>query len=205
MYKNKTVIQIGSHIGNTQNDPIYNEIDESTILVLVEPVPYLFIHLINNYKVKLHNLTNVTFINKAVSDFVGEINMTAPSERNDFTTLPFWASQLASINTNHATGHIHNLLVDTIKVRTTTIDEIIREHKIRQIDLLHTDTEGHDFRILMNYSFKIKPRQILFENKHMDGLLLRGYNYKMLSDRLESLGYTKKYENDEDTMYELPL
>jgi len=42
MNKLNSVLQIGSHIGNTPNDPIYNLIDESTRLILVEPVPYLF-------------------------------------------------------------------------------------------------------------------------------------------------------------------
>ncbi len=39
---NKTIIQIGSHVGNTCNDPIFNIVDNDTNLILVEPVPYLF-------------------------------------------------------------------------------------------------------------------------------------------------------------------
>jgi FkbM family methyltransferase len=203
MYSNKTIIQIGSHIGNTQNDPIFKKIDESTRLILVEPVPYLFNELVFNYKRKLTNINNVSFINKAVSDSIGEIILTVPSEKNDFANLPFFASQLASVNTDHATCHLPNLIVDKIKVKTTTIDSIITDHNITNIDLLHTDTEGHDYTILMNYSFSIKPKQLIFEHKHMDGLFKVGDKYIELSNKLISMGYTKIYQNIEDTMFEL--
>ncbi len=202
-YRNKTVVQIGSHVGNTGNDPIFRDIDETTKLVLVEPVPYLFSKLRDNYIMRIKDTTNITFINKAVSDFVGEIELTIPSEKNDWSALPTWASQLASVNPNHATGHIPNLQVDTIRVNTTTIDEIIKEYNITEIDLLHTDTEGHDYNILMNYSFIIKPRQILFEYKHMDGLLTVGQKYDELSNRLMLLGYTKTFSDTEDALFVL--
>ena len=202
MYHGKYIIQIGSHVGDSINDPIFNNVDETTRLILVEPVPYLFHNLQNNNKKKFKT-DNIFFINKAVSDFSGEINMTIPSLRNDFSRLPFWASQLASVNPTHATSHIPSLEIDTITVKTTTIDEIIKDYAISKIDLLHTDTEGHDYTILMNYSFIIKPLRILFEHKHMDGFLTVGEKYTTLKNKLELLGYKKVYQNDEDTMVEL--
>jgi FkbM family methyltransferase len=200
---NKTIIQIGSHVGNTSNDPIFNIVDNNTKLILVEPVPYLFRQLKNNYNEKFGNNQNIIFINKVVSNFIGEIEMTIPSEKNDFQKLPFWASQLASVNPEHATGHIRSLLVEKINVETTTINEIVKEHNIKQIDLLHTDTEGHDYIILMDYNFKIKPKKIMFEHKHMDGLYKVGIKYDELSNRLLSLGYIKIGQNSEDTIFQL--
>ena len=201
----KTIIQIGSHVGNTFNDPIFNTVDNNTTLILVEPVPFLFEELKNNYKEKTMNNKNIFFINKAVSDFIGEIEMTIPSLKNDFSKLPFWASQLASVNPDHALGHIHNLLVDKIMVKTTTINEIVKEYNIKEIHLLHIDTEGHDYTILMNYNFEIKPQKIMFEHKHMDGLLKVGPKYTELSNRLLSLGYIKIYQDTEDTVFELDI
>jgi FkbM family methyltransferase len=199
----KTIIQIGSHVGNTINDPIFNTIDEHTKLILVEPVPFLFEQLKRNYKEKYGNNENIIFINKAGSNFIGEIEMTVPSERNDFSNLPFWASQIASINKDHALGHLPYLIVDKINVKTTTINQIVSEYAITEIDLLHTDTEGHDYTILMNYNFTVKPKRIMFEHKHMDGLLTVGFRYEDLCRRLESLGYKKIDQNGEDTTYEL--
>jgi FkbM family methyltransferase len=202
---NKTIIQIGSHVGNTCNDPIFNIVDNNTKLILVEPVPFLFEQLKKNYNKKFENTHNIIFINKAVSNFIGEIEMTIPSEKNDFSKLPFWASQLASVNHNHALGHISTLLVEKINVKTTTINEIVKEYNINQIELLHTDTEGHDYTILMNYNFEIKPKKIMFEHKHMDGLFTKGIKYNELSNKLLSLGYKKIQQDTEDTTFQLDI
>ena len=203
MYKNKTVIQIGSHVGKSQNDPIFNYIDESTKLILVEPVPYLFNKLKDNYSKKLKNLDNVTFINKAVSNFIGELELTIPSEDNDYSKLPWWASQLSSVNKDHATNHIKELKVETIKVQTTTLNQIIEEYNITNIFLLHTDTEGHDKDIIENYNFNIKPTEILFENKHMDGYKKKGKKFHEFMAFLKSHGYILKNQNREDTRVKL--
>jgi FkbM family methyltransferase len=201
---NKTIIQIGSHVGDTCNDPIFNIVDNDTNLILVEPVPYLFEQLKKNYNKKFEN-NNIIFINKAVSNFIGEIEMTIPSEKNDYSKLPSWASQLASVNSEHARGHIDSLLVEKIIVETTTINQIVKEYNIKQIDLLHSDTEGHDYTIIMNYNFEIKPNKIMFENKHMDGLCKRGIKYHELLNKLSSLGYKLIEENIEDTILKLEI
>lgn len=202
---NKTIIQIGSHVGNTCNDPIFNIVDHTTILILVEPVPFLFEQLKKNYKTQFVDNKNIVFINKAVSNFIGEIEMTVPSEKNDFSKLPFWASQLASVNPDHALGHINNLFVEKITVKTTTINELVKEYNLTNIDLLHTDTEGHDFPILMDYDFRIKPKKIMFEHKHMDGLFTVGTKYEELSNRLLLLGYKKISQDTEDTTFHLTI
>ena len=205
MYMNRTIIQIGSHVGNTSNDPIFNIIDNNTKLILVEPVPYLFEQLKHNYNKKFENTNNIIFINKAVSNFIGEIEMTIPSENNDYSKLPFWASQLGSVNNDHALGNLSNLLVEKIIVETTTINEIVKQNNITQIDLLHTDAEGHDYIILMDYDFDIKPKQIMFEHKHIDGLFTVGIKYDELSNKLLSLGYKKTKQDSEDTTFQLDI
>ena len=202
---NKTIIQIGSHVGNTCNDPIFNIVDNNTKLILVEPVPFLFEQLKKNYNEKFENNQNIIFINKAASNFIGEIEMTIPSEKNDFSKLPCWASQIASVNPYHALAHLRPLLVEKINVKTTTINEIVKEYNLEQIDLLHTDTEGHDYTILMNYNFEIKPTRIMFEHKHMDGLFTTGIKYDELSNKLLSLGYKKIKQDSEDTTFQLDI
>jgi hypothetical protein len=46
----KYIIQIGSHIGNTENDYLYNNINFNFKYIMIEPVPYLFNQLKENYK-----------------------------------------------------------------------------------------------------------------------------------------------------------
>ena len=55
----------------------------------------------------------------------------------------------------------------------------------------------------MNYNFEIKPKQIMFEHKHMDGLLTVGIKYDELSNKLISIGYKKIEQNSEDTIFQL--
>jgi len=193
----ETIIQIGSHIGHTINDPIFQNVKSSTNLILVEPVPYLFEILVKNYNDKYPD-NRFIFINKAVSNFIGEIEMIIPSLKNDFKNLPFWASQLSSINKDHVSSHIPEIITEKIKVKTTTINEIIKNYNIINIDLLHTDTEGHDYVILMDYDFCIKPKKIIFEYKHTDGVLKIGINLKILLDKLYSLNYKIVNMTDED-------
>ena len=115
------------------------------------------------------------------------------------------ASPLGSVNSYHTAGHLKNLLVEKINIQTTTINEIVKEYNIKEIHLLHTDTEGHDYTILMNYDFKIKPKQIVFEHKHTDGLFTIGIKYDELSKKLLSHGYKKIFQNSEDTLFSLDM
>jgi FkbM family methyltransferase len=206
---NKVIIQIGSHIGNTTNDPIFNKLDNNTTLILVEPVPYLFEQLKENYREKYPNHSGIIFINKAVTTFIGEIELHVPSEKNDFTQFPSWFSQLASIRPNHIYEHhlrnpyipFDKLLIEKMIVPTTTLDQIIQEHNIQHIDLLQTDTEGHDYDILINYTFEIKPNTIMFKHLHMDGLEMFGIRYNILIHKLESMEYRMSYCDEENVIF----
>ncbi len=198
-YSEKTIIQIGSHIGNTINDPLYNNVDETDKIIFIEPVPYLFEKLVQNYNEKFPQ-NNFIFINKAVSNFIGKIKLTIPSEKNDFTKLPFFASQLGSINPSHIQMHDARIITDELEVETTTINEIIKEYNILNIDLLHIDTEGHDYVILKNYDFCIKPTKIMFEHKHMDGVFQIGKKYNELIKLLNDKNYVVEFKDSEDTV-----
>jgi len=197
----KCILQIGSHIGNTPNDPIYNLVNENTKLILVEPVPYLFNELKKNYKSK--NIKDITFINKAVSDSIKEIDLYIPSLKNNFNNFPYYASQLSSVNKDHIERHLKNLITEKIKVKTTTINNIIETYNIKNIDLLHTDTEGHDYNILMSYDFIIKPKYIMFEYKHIDGCFKVGEKLDILLNKLFLLNYKIINKDTEDITLKL--
>jgi hypothetical protein len=50
-----------------------------------------------------------------------------------------------------------------------TLPGLLETHDIRWIDLLHIDTEGHDWKILRQLNLdKISPFVIMFENKHFN-------------------------------------
>jgi O-methyltransferase len=165
-YSNKYIIQVGSHIGNTSNDYLFNKINPNFKYIMIEPVPYLFNQLKENYK----SYNNITFLNIAISNYDGVLDLYIPSEKNDFTKMVSWASQLSSVNKDHISYHVPECIIEKISVECKTLNILIKEFNIKEIEYLYTDTEGHDYDILMDLDLSyIKPKNIIFENKHMDG------------------------------------
>ena len=195
---NKIIIQIGSHVGDTFNDKVYGISEQAKKLILVEPVPYLFEQLKINYNKKFKDTSHIKFVNKAISSYDGKMELTIPSPTNDFSKFPYWADQLASFNSEHIKKHIPNLLTETILVDMMSLNSLLREYNIDHIDELYLDTEGHEFEILNNFSFCVKPIKIYFEYKHIDGTYSVGNKFNILMNKLKLLGYiiTEQTETD---------
>lgn len=196
-------LQIGAHVGMTPNDHLFGQYMENKHIILIEPVPYLFNVLKENYRLRAQANT-IEFYNIAISDHDGSLDLYVPSATNDFSRYPFWASQLASTNPEHIKVHLPDLQVEQIKVVCTSLNSLVRMKNITSIDTLYIDTEGHDYDILMAFDLSIvKPKSIQFENKHMDGVFQKGSKYQTLVAHLESYGYKMVSEGVEDTLMQL--
>ena len=200
-------LQVGSHVGNSPNDSLFVQDLSDKNIILIEPVPYLFEQLKENYKTK--TVKNIIGLNLAVSNFNGTLDLYVPSQRNDFTQFPFWTSQLTSTKKENITkqtlyvdGSPAPIIIDEITVQCFTLNTIIDEMGIKSIENLIIDTEGHDYEILMDLNFdKIKPKRIIFEIKHMEGVLtMRGARHQTLINRLLSYGYRIVHDNGGDDM-----
>jgi FkbM family methyltransferase len=195
------IIQVGSHIGNTSNDFLYNNINSNFKYIMIEPVPYLFNQLKENYK----SYNNITFLNIAISNYDGFIDLYVPSEMNDFKKLVNWTNQLACTNKDHIKTFVPECIVDKINVECKTLNTIIKEYNIKEIEYLYTDTEGHDYDILMDLDLLlIRPKNIIFENKHMDGPKLsfdinNAQRYFNLLNHFNEFGYDIEKQTSEDT------
>jgi FkbM family methyltransferase len=177
-------------------------------------MPDLFGKLVQNYKEK-STKNNIEFLNLAVSTYDGTLDLYSykPSPLpkkyiwSPSTQKPVvleWATQLASVNMKHIEAH--GLPNNTVKttVPCQTLNSIIRERNITSIENLHTDTEGHDYDILMDLDLLfIRPQNIIFENKHMDGTFKKGEKYNKLMGHFFSTGYTLVYEDTENTSIKL--
>lgn len=191
--------QVGSHIGNTQNDHIYSTNVQDKHMILIEPVPFLFEQLKQNYLDK-SLMNDIEFLNIAVSNVDSEITLYVPSVKNDFSRFPSWASQLASCIEGHIQNHCLGMKVDKIAVPCFRLNTLIQQRNITHIEYLLVDTEGHDYDILMDLDFNLcKPIHIIFENKHMDGICQRGKKYNDLIKRFIEYGYKIISEDGEDT------
>ena len=195
--------QIGAHVGPSTQDILFKMDIKHKTLVLIEPVPYLFNKLKENYTQKCNNNT-IFFKDIAVSNKDGVIQLYVPSPNNNWSLNPPWASQLASVNEDHIRKHLPNLIVDMVQIPCYRLNTLINDMSIRTIDTLMIDTEGHDYDILMDFDLNIlKPRTIIFENKHMDGTFRRGEKYNGLMQHFISNGYKKVEEDTENTTIKL--
>ena len=200
------IIQVGSNIGNTNSDMLFENIKDDLRYIMIEPVPHVFKQLQENYKSR----SNVTCLNMAISNKNATIDLFIPSEKNDYSKLVSWTSELASVNPEHIKTFVPECIVEKITVPCKTLNQLIKDFQIKIIDTLITDTEGHDYDILMNLdlSLSCKPKNIVFENKHMDGP--RNYldvnnapKYYSLLNHFRSGGYILKNQTAFDTYLEL--
>lgn len=199
--------QIGAHIGNSQNDPIYfNEMVDKNI-ILIEPVYFLYKLLKHNYKERIRE-NEIEFLKIAVSNTDGNIEMTVPCEDNDFNNHPFFLNQMASTTDKYIKklnflSRYPDFKFEKISVICKRFNTIIQERGIKSIDYLIIDTEGHDYTILMDIDFNlVKPKKIRFENCYTDEDGSKT-NYNRLINHLTSIGYSIVEENEEDTTVQL--
>lgn len=76
-----------------------------------------------------------------------------------------------------------------ITVEGIRLDTLLEQKKIKHIDFLKIDIEGHERDVLDDYSWSVKPTMIKIEHKHIDS--------QSLSDMLRSHDYTVWTERDD--------
>jgi FkbM family methyltransferase len=191
------VLQVGSFVGDTTNDYIFNGLNINDNAIFIEPVFEYFERLKNNYNTKYPN-NNFTFLNIACSDKKGKIKLYKPIKTE---SVQEWVDQLTSVLEFHTINHNVNAQVEEIEVDSNTLENIITEYNITDLDILSVDTEGHDYEILSVFDFKkLKPKKIIFEHKHIDGTNKTfGLKYYKLINYFFSLGYFLDKQTEDDT------
>lgn len=178
-------IQIGSNDANF-GDPLRPFILKGRWRgVMVEPIPYVFLRLKNNYK----DVPGLQFEQVAIADerktlpFFHVVESTE-EERNN---LPEWYDQIGSFDRNHVLAHGNPKLVANYipqieqRIRTTelpciTFDDLCDKTGVHSPDILHMDTEGYDLTLMRSIDLdRHRPRLIVFERKHVSSAELSDY------------------------------
>jgi FkbM family methyltransferase len=194
------ILKIGAFKGNVPNDSVYHNINSNTKAIFVEPVPTYYYELKNNYNNKFNN-NQFIYLNDAISDKNEKLQIYYPSKTNNFNQLPWWIEQIASSNIKHCEDHGYQLDYDMININAITVKQIVEVYNIQTLFFLMIDTEGNDFKILMNIDFStFKPLYIVFENMHLTSYHNRGENYNTLMHYLSQFGYKIIDENESDTL-----
>lgn len=195
-------IQIGANDGLT-GDSLRKYITKYNWKgVLVEPVPYVFKRLKENYK----DYRGLHFENSAIGVKGGFTKFYALSEFDLQKKKLFGdhekykVDQLGSFDKATLLKHSYmhpqfESLVEEIDVPAMTFDSLLTKYNISNVDLLQLDVEGYDFELLNTMNFdKIVPKVLVFEHQHM-----KKEHYKAVLKKLRKIGY-KFYVDSWDTV-----
>jgi FkbM family methyltransferase len=182
-----------------RRDPICNYVKKNRWQgVLVEPVPYLFEKLKDNY-MGFHD--RLFFENSAIASESGKLKFYR-LQRSNLPDLPEWYDQLGSFKKEVILKHrkivpfFDDLLMEDT-VNAITFKELLDKYSIKKLSLVHIDTEGYDFEIIKMIPFSdLGIDLIMFEHKH-----LSYPDYKQALRLLQGYGYeAHSVENSGDTI-----
>ena len=195
----KSFAQIGANDGR-KNDPLYYRILKYGWKgILVEPDLANFKKLKENYK----HLSGLVFENAGIGPEHGDMLF---YKIKDITEQePGWYDQVGSFdkktflkNIAFGKGLVQRMVTELLPVMT--FDELLKKNNLRQIDLLHLDTEGFDYRILRSIDFaKYNFRMVLFESEWMTKSelkeivqILRKQGYLVVRSGIDYAGVKRK-------------
>jgi FkbM family methyltransferase len=140
--------------------------------LLIEPVPYCFERLRSTFG------DSTRFLLEQVA--IGKTHGKAPFYFVDQEAirsrpnLPFFYDQLGSFDRNHILKHLDATLEPFIiehEIEVCTLPEVLRRNGIRDVHLLHIDTEGYDYEILKTLNLADHaPMMIFVEHKHLSSI-----------------------------------
>ena len=141
--KIKTVIDIGAHKGEFLNCIL--SINKKLIIYAFEPQSLIFRKLKKNFK----SSNNIFIFNKALSNSneKKKLNINIKTSTSTFSTYnrdSYWKK----IKDFILTGFKQSSFISSEIVKTITLDNFINSKKIKNIDLLKIDTEGHELEVL---------------------------------------------------------
>lgn len=192
-------LQIGANDGFL-GDPIYKYIRRDAWSgILVEPVPYLFHQLQSNYA-SFTEKGQLFFEPVAISDEEGIKDFYYVKDFAPTKDLPVYLNQQGSFSKMHldkVKEKYPKVEIGVMPVSTKKVSSIIDKYKPEKIDLIHIDTEGHDFAILESIDFdRLNPRMVYFEHRHntraeRDRIIgwLDSFGYQILEEKYDTFAW----------------
>jgi FkbM family methyltransferase len=160
-------VKVGANDGITQ-DPCSDIFLANTKWkgLLIEPVPYCFDRLkANAQRFCLEQVAVGATAGEETFDYVDQDAI------QSIPDLPSWFDQLGSFDKSHIVKHLNGVLAPYIIeliVGVLPLADVISRNGIRDVHLLHIDTEGHDYEVLKTLNFEDQaPVAIFVEHKHL--------------------------------------
>jgi FkbM family methyltransferase len=183
-----TFVKIGAYDGVT-DDPcaVILLADRRWKGLLVEPVPHCFDRLRANFP----DADRFSLERVAIGPRPGTAAFyyVDPGARRRLPDLPPWIDQLGSFDRDHVLKHLDGVLAPFVvecRVEVRRLDDLLSEHGIGDVHLLHVDAEGHDYEVLKTLNLSERPPVAIFvEHGHLpDG------ERRAMVDLLREAGYS---------------
>ena len=195
------LVVIGAHFGVWLESEITKYQNQN--ILLVEPVPYNYNKLKDNFK----NTKNIQICTNAIFS-ENKLDKFYYVNENSISKLgKHWASGIGSFNKDHILNHktkrfnIKPEDIDEIEIKFITFDDLIENYSIQSIDKLQIDVEGAEFEILNSINYKkTKINSLQFESKHFDGTFKEGEKLEKIKKRLILEGYNLNQIDEENIL-----
>ena len=156
-------LDVGAHLGSYTNLILKNNSNCKSIMF--EPQTDIFKKLKKLYK----NKKNATIFNYAISNKNGFKKLYV--NQHDLTST-FLKFNLNNRYLNYKAKLFNSTVIEMTKkieiVKTKTIKNFITEKKIKKIDLIKIDTEGHELEVLVGIGKKINKVKYFLVEFHND-------------------------------------
>ena len=149
------IFDVGSHKGESID--YFIELKNLKIIHSFEPQNDIFLILKNKYKKNKKVLLNkIAFSNEEnyKNFYINDLSSTSTFSKLDKNSL--W------LKIKNKIINKKNSIIKKIKIKTSTIDNFVKQNKIKKIDLLKIDTEGHEFEILNGAKKTIQDGKIRY-------------------------------------------
>jgi FkbM family methyltransferase len=192
----RNFIQIGSNDG-IKNDPLRkNILAYHWNGIFVEPDFLNYQKLVQNYS----GAQGLEFENSGIAEKNGTMTFHYIEGVNEKD--PGWLNQVGSFDENTFLKNISfqpglESRHKTKEIPVMTLESLVEKYRMPYLDLLHTDAEGYDYRILNGIDFsRLTPRVVMFESKWMKGPELkellekfRSSRYRIYRDGIDHIAY----------------
>jgi len=182
----KTFIDVGAHKGK-YTDLILKNCEINKVLI-IEPQKNIYNYLKLKYKYK----NKISVYNFAASDQnkVKKFNL----NKHDLT------SSLAELNQQNQYLNIKSKLFGTnlkgmiknkVTIKTMKLNSLIEKQRMKEIDLIKIDTEGHELQVLKGLGNKIKIIKVILIEFHNNNTYV-GYDSKEIEMILKKNNFQLK-------------
>ena len=83
---------------------------------------------------------------------------------------------------------------DLQQVEIDRLDNILKNEKIKSVDILKIDTEGYDFHVIKSMGDLLKNVKFIYFEHHFHNMLKKGYNFKDVNSFLKNNNFRKVFK-----------